>query len=643
MAKSSLEQMLLSPTAGQSALLMTNHAIARAAIEAGARVVTGYPGTPSSEIIESIGSVADSLGIHVEWAVNEKVALEVASAAAIAGIRGMTVMKHVGLNVASDILMVLGLSGVNGGMVIVVGDDPGGWVSQNEQDSRLYARMADVPMFEPSNPQEALRMTVQAFEVSERIQLPVIVRTTLKVSHGSGIVTFGPIANSKKRGEYVKDVNRYYVADVVAQSRHEWQHQQMKKMRVLLRSLKLNPLTLKKGQSIGIVSSGGAYNFAAESVRNLDLQERVAMLKVETSHPLPDAKMRRILTKTRDVLVVEETEPVMEDHLRMLTYGLKRHAVIHGKRTGALPGTNELTYEIVASSLAKLAGIHIRRNKKETEVRAAIADAVPPRGWTLCAGCPHIGTFYALKRLTKKTGKGKIANLGDIGCIGLAALPPLENVDTSFCMGSSIAQAAGLAYAGVDMPIVASIGDSTFFHSGIAPLIDAVANDAHICVLICDNETTAMTGHQPHPGTGITASGKSTKKIRIEDVVRAVGVAFLEITDAFNVTETYRAIERALKHPGPSVVIARGPCAELTRRQARRLGTKPRAYVIHSEKCKGYDCRVCLREFGCPAILWDNDLQKATIDSTLCNGCGLCTQVCVFQAITQPIGADGFQ
>lgn len=614
---------------------MTNQAIARAAIEAGVQIVTGYPGTPSSEIIETLALVADSLSMHVEWAVNEKVGLEIASTAAIAGVRGMTVMKHVGLNVASDILMVLGLSGVNGGMVIVVGDDPGGWVSQNEQDSRLFARMADLPMFEPSTPQEALRMTVSAFELSERLKLPIFVRTTLKVSHSSGIVTLGPIAKSKAKAEYVKDISRYYVADVVAQARHEWQHKQMRQARSILRSLNLNRLYLRKGQNLGIVASGAAYNYAAEAIRNLNLQHKVALLKVETSHPLPDDKMKKVLRATTDLLVTEETEPLMEDHLRMLSYELPRghHATIHGKRDGTLPETNELGYEIVASAISHLAGIHQKQNKKESEARIAIANALPPRGWTLCAGCPHIGTFYALKMLARKTSKGRIANLGDIGCIGLAALPPLENVDSSFCMGSSIAQASGLAYAGVDLPIVASIGDSTFFHSGITPLIDAVVNNAHVCVLICDNETTAMTGHQPHPGIGVSATGKLTRKVKIEDVVRAIGVEHIQTTNSFDILETYRAIERALKHSGPSVVISRGRCAELTRREARKLGTALPSFVVDSEKCKGETCRVCIREFGCPAILWNSELGKAAIEPSLCVNCGLCEDVCVFRAI----------
>lgn len=615
--------------------MMTNHAIARAAVEAGVQVATGYPGTPVSEIIEALGLVADSTGMHVEWAVNEKVALEVASAAAIAGVRGMTVMKHVGLNVAADILMVLGLSGVNGGMVIVVGDDPGGWVSQNEQDSRLYARMADLPMFEPANPQEALRMTVQAFEVSEQVKLPVLVRTTLKVSHSTAIVTLGPVAKMRKKGEYLKDISRYYVADVVAQARHKWQHKQMNVMRRMLPSLIANPLVLKRGQTLGVVASGISYNYCAEAIRTLGLQDKVATLKIETSHPLPDEKMKTILTHTNSLLVVEETEPIIEDHMRMLTYDMpNRHASVHGRRTGDIPETNELTYEIVANSLARLASVRNRGDLKEAAIRAAIARETPPRGWTLCAGCPHIGTFYALKMLARKSNKRQIANMGDIGCIGLAALPPLENVDTSFCMGSSIAQAAGLAYAGVEPPLVASIGDSTFFHSGITPLIDAVANNAQICVLICDNETTAMTGHQPHPGIGITAAGKPAKKINIENVVKAVGVEFIEITNSFDLMRTYRALGAALKHKGPSVVISRGRCAELTRRESRKTGIELPLYVIDPAKCKGSGCGVCIREFGCPAIVWNRDQERAAIEPSLCIGCGLCAQACVFRAIT---------
>lgn len=614
---------------------MTNQAIARAAVEAGVRVATGYPGTPASEVIESLGLVADVFGMHVEWAVNEKVALEVASAAAIAGVRGLTAMKHVGVNVASDILMVLGLSGVNAGMVIAVGDDPGAWVSQNEQDSRLYAQMADLPMFEPSTPQEALQMTRLAFDVSEEVELPVFIRTTTKVSHSTGCVELGSIKESSKKGEFVKDFNRYYVGDVTAQARHAWQHEQIRRTRKILRSLKTNPMSVRAGQKLGIVASGAAYNYSAEAVRNLGLQAKVAMLKVGTSHPLPEDKMRTILRRTRNVLVVEEVEPFMEDHMRQLVYDLPQGqwAKIHGRRTGDLPEVSELSCEVVTSSLAHLAGVRVRRDRSETRARAGIAKATPPRGWTLCAGCPHLGSFYALKMLSKKTDKRKIASMGDIGCYGLAALAPLEIIDTSFCMGSSVAQASGLSYAGVDLPILASIGDSTFFHSGIAPLMDAVTNNAHICVLICDNDTTAMTGHQPHPGIGVTASGKPAKKIRIEDIVRALGVEFVETTNAFDIMGTFRAIDRAVKQPGPSVVISRGRCTELTRRDARRQGIIPEPYEIDLEKCKG--CMICTKEFGCAAITWNSELKKAIIEPSLCVGCGLCEQVCVFRAISR--------
>lgn len=616
-------------------MLMTNQAIARAAIEKGVRVAAGYPGTPASEVIESLGLVADTYGMHVEWAVNEKVALEVASTAAIANVRAMAVMKHVGVNVASDILMVIGLSGVNAGLVIVVGDDPGGWVSQNEQDSRLYAQMADLPMFEPSTPQEALEMTRLAFEVSEQLSLPVFVRTTTKISHSTGCVRLGPIIESNKKAEWMKDFNRYYIGDVTAQARHAWQHNQIRRMQKLLRKLPVNPLSIKPGQKLGLVASGGAYSYSAEAVRNLGLEGKVAMLKVETSHPLPQDKMKRMLQQMKNVLVAEEVEPFIEDHLRQLVYDLpRRHcATIRGRRTGDLPEVSELSCEIVTSSLANLARVRVDQDKKEAAARGAIADAVPPRGWTLCAGCPHLGSFYALKLLAKKTPKKEIANWGDIGCIGLAALAPLSIIDTSFCMGSSIAQASGLSYTGVDLPILASIGDSTFFHSGIPPLIDAVTNNARICVLICDNETTAMTGHQPHPGIGITASGKPTKKIRIEDVAKAVGVEFIEITNAFDIMGTLRTIDRALHHPGPSVVISRGRCTELTRRDARRQGTIVEPYEIDLEKCKG--CVICTKEFGCAAITWNSELKKAVIEPSLCVGCGLCEQVCVFRAISR--------
>ncbi len=614
--------------------MMTNQAIARAAVEANVRVATGYPGTPVSEVIESLGLVAESHGMHVEWAINEKVALEIASSAAIVGARSMAIMKQVGLNVASDALMVVNLSGITAGMVIAVGDDPGAWVSQNEQDSRNYARMANLPMFEIANPQEGLRVTRLAFDVSERIKLPVLVRTTTKVSHSSGVVELGPIRRSTSSLNYEKDIMRYYLGDVTAQKQREWQRKQMQKLPRLLKSLKMSPLSMKPGQKLGIIASGCAYNYAADAVSNLGLQGKVAVLKVESAHPLPEEKMRLMLKRTRKVLVIEELEPFMENQLREISYGLrgKRCAEIHGRLTGIIPEGTELNYEIVALSLASLAGIRAANGKKEASVRAEIAKAVPPRGWTLCAGCPHMGTFYALKMLAKKTTQKRVASVSDIGCYSVPAYTPLGNVDMAMCMGSSIGLSAGLAYAGLDLPIVASIGDSTFFHSGIPPLVDAVANNAHICVLVCDNETTAMTGHQSHPGTGMTVAGKVARKVKIEDVAKAAGVEFIETTDAYDIVGTFHAIDRALKHTGPSVVISRGRCAELIRRDARRSGTTLEQYSVDPEKCRS--CMICTREFGCAAITWDSETKKAIIEPGLCVGCGLCAQVCPFRAIT---------
>jgi indolepyruvate ferredoxin oxidoreductase alpha subunit len=620
---------------GERVYLMTNHAIARAAIEADVRVAAAYPGTPTSEVIESLGLVADLHGTHVEWAVNEKVALETTAAAAIVGVRSMAVMKQVGVNVAADSLMVVNLSGVNAGMVIVVGDDPGAWVSQNEQDTRSYARMANLPMFEICNPQEGLRMTRLAFDVSERIKLPVFVRTTTKVSHSSGVVELGTIDKTPNRARYERDIDRYYLADVTAQKRHEWQRKQMRALPKLLQSLNMSPLSIKRGQKFGVLASGGAYNYAADAIRNLGLKDAIATLKVETAHPLPEERIKTLLQRTKKLLVIEELEPFMENQLRELAYELpgRRCAEIHGRRTGVVPEGTELNYEIVASSLRSIAGkgIRITQDKTELAIRAEIAKVVPPRGWTLCAGCPHMGTFYALKMLARKTRQKRIASVSDVGCYSVPAYTPLGNIDVAMCMGSGIALASGLAYAGLDLPIVATIGDSTFFHSGIPPLIDAVTNNAHVCILVCDNETTAMTGHQPHSGTGVTAAGRITRKIGIEDVARSVGAEFVEVTDAFDIVGTYRVLDRAMKHAGPSVVVSRGRCAELVRRDARKSGAVLKPYRVDPEKCKA--CMICTGEFGCAAVTWNSELKKVEIEPGLCVGCGLCEQVCPFRAI----------
>jgi len=618
---------ILSGKPGARELLMGNEGIARGAIEAGVQVATGYPGTPSSEILETLASVADELGIYTEWSVNEKVAVEVASSASILGLRALTAMKHVGMNVASDIMLCLNISGVNGGYVVVSADDPAAWVSQNEQDNRHYGCLLNVPMYEPSNPQEAKDMTWEAFEISEKLQLPVMVRTTTRVNLASGDVVLGEISRQRRQPAFLKDFNRYYCGDVIAVARHRWLHEQIQKMRAISENSSFNSLQLEECKKIGVAASGGSYNYAIDALRVLGLEGVTSILKIGIVHPLPESLIRKMCKNVEKVLIVEEVEPIVENKIKQTLTGMDHDCEVRGRETGDIPWSGELNVEIVASAIARLTGVRYEPRTPEFDLEAGrLLKAAPPRFLSFCAGCPHIGTFYSLKCILKKMSLKDYAILGDIGCYGLAFFPPFEIMDTTFCMSASLGQACGFIKAGYKGLTIATIGDGTFFHSGLAPLINSVYNNANIKVIICDNETIAMTGHQPHPGLGITISGKLTKPIRIENLVKACGIDFIEVTDSYDLLATKEAIEKALTYEGPAVVIARRACPEILRRDGRGA---VETYQVDPEKCT--KCGVCVSSLGCPAISLENDIAK--IDENICVGCSMCAQVCRLKAI----------
>ncbi len=567
--------------------LSGNEALARGAWEAGVVVASAYPGTPSTEVLETLATFTD---VKAEWSTNEKVAFEVAYGAAIGGVRALVSMKHVGLNVAADPLFTSAYAGVNAGFVIVVADDPGMYSSQNEQDSRHYARAARIPVLEPADPQEAHDFVLRAFELSEQWDLPVMIRLTTRVAHTRAPVVLGPRKSIAKR-PFQKDWRKYVMIPANARRRHILLEEKIARFRETIEGSPWVDVWKKDGP-VGVIVSGVAARYVQEVAPHFSL------LKLNLSWPVPIQVIRSFAASFQKIFVVEEGDPFLETELRAT--GLP----VHGKEV--FPKTGELTPEIVRQGLLGTTLPHLQPME------------VPGRPPALCTGCPHTGVFWALSLL-------KVPVTGDIGCYTLGALPPYQAMHTTIDMGASIPMAWGMEKAGERA--VAVIGDSTFFHSGIPGLIDLVYNQGHGTVIILDNRTTGMTGHQGHPGTGQTPQGKG-KEIDIEAVVRAIGVDHVWTVDPHDLKATKRAIQQALQTSEPSVVIARRPCALLP--EGRALYRENPHRFVEVEKCVGERCFSCLR-IGCPAITVREG--RAWIDAVLCVGCGVCEQVCPYGAI----------
>ena len=572
-------------------LLSGNEAVARGAWEAGCRIATAYPGTPSTEIIENITKYKE---ISAEWSINEKVALEVAAGACFAGARALVAMKHVGLNVAADPFFTMGYSGVTGGLVVVSADDPGMWSSQNEQDNRHYGRHAKVPVLEPSDSNEAKVFTKLAFEISERFDTPVLLRLTTRICHSSCLVDLEKRKELKTRG-YVKDIKKRLVLPAHARALHLLVEERLKKLAAYSEVFPFNKIEWGK-MTLGIITSGVAYQYAKE------VYPEASILKLSLTHPIPRKMIEKLARKVRKIVVVEEGDPILETEIKAM--GIK----VTGK--DKLPLCGELTPQVLRTSTSKKR----RKRAKQTEI--------PARPPVLCPGCPHRGVFYVFNKL-------KLVATGDIGCYTLGALPPLSAMDTCVCMGASVTNAQGIEKAlgkEFSRKLVAVLGDSTFFHSGITGLVNAVYNKRYLNLVILDNFTTAMTGHQPHPGTGRLAAGGQGKRVAPEDIARGCGVEMVRVVNPNDLRTTESALREALDYKGVTVTIFRRPCALLV---------KPRRpYQIDSEQCNG--CRLCLR-IGCPAISLifpsDRDKPLAVVDEALCVGCGLCAQLCQRSAI----------
>jgi TPP-dependent indolepyruvate ferredoxin oxidoreductase alpha subunit len=715
---------------GNYLLLNGDEAVARGAVEAGVQVATAYPGTPSTEILEAIAGAAKKFGIYAEWSINEIVALEVAAGASMAGVRSIVSMKHVGLNVAADAAMTLAYTGVKGGLVIAVCDDPQMHSSQNEQDTRYFSVHSDIPLFDAGNPQEALDMTREAFKISERLQLPVIVRLTTRVAHGKGRVRIGRIVKGSRTAQFDKDASRWVMVPSNAIKRHMILKEKILEATEFVNSSDFNVIE-NNGKEVGIVGSGIGYYYA----RSVLDTKQFSWLKLGFVYPFPKEVFKNFASKVKKVIVIEELRPYIEDRIKCL------HPVILGKNNTELDEVGEFTPDILRDVLASLGFC------EKTELQNKLD--LPQRPPVLCPGCPHRAFYYALntvnqfvycnpkkcngcvvceyacsmekeetfnpvksriravrldtisniamtcrtcndapcvaacpndaliqstvdktiivneKRckgcgwcieaceygaitlhpITKKaivcdmcngepacvqwcpesalSLKGKTTDkivTGDIGCYTLGFMSPVNTVQTCLCMGAGISQAAGMIHAGAKDKTFAVIGDSTFFHGGMPGLLNIAYNKSNVCVLILDNSTVAMTGHQPTPGSGKNALGEQTRIIELADVARSLGIQKVEIVDPYDIEGTKKIIREILEYRGPSVIISRRPCPLLVKRG-------PKREVL--EDCNA--CGVCVEQFGCPAISITS--ERADIDPTLCYGCGVCEEICPFDAI----------
>lgn len=624
---------LLEDTIGKKTLLLANEAIARGVLEAGVRLVALYPGTPSSEIGNNLTFMAPHMSnFYFEFSANEKVALEVAGAAAVAGVRSMMVCKGPGLNVAADPFFSLAYVGVRGGMVIVVADDPSMWSSQNENDSRYYALMGNMPMVEPSDPAESKTMLIEAYEISEKLQLPVLLRTTTRVNHTRSPVEFGKIRNRPTTLDFQKEPFRFVPVPAVARKRHPILLETMKEAMKISESTHLNFRTGKG--DLGIITSGVSYNYVLEALSTMKLKAEV--LKLGLTHPVPEETIKNFLSNHKQIVVVEELEPFLETHARRIAQINKISVEILGKEQGYFSRTYEYSPRIVISALSKIINCNTSINWDEIDKKMESVPELPPRPPLLCAGCPHRASYYAIRTATR----GKAIYPSDIGCYTLSIAPPLETADILFDMGSSITTACGLARV-TNQDVVASIGDSTFFASGLPGIANAVYNQHPISLVVLDNRTTAMTGHQPHPGTGVTGMQEQVPPLDIAKVCRGLGVEYVVEVDPFKsmanlVAEVRKMVAWVRENKAPAVMISKAPCALLTAAERRRSGDYPPRYFVDSETCTA--CKRCLNRLSCPAMYLDPETDKAVIDETMCNLCGTCVSVCPQGAIQQEEG-----
>lgn len=598
--------------------LMGNQAIALGALAAGVRLVAGYPGTPSTEVLETVAKNRQE-NTYVEWSVNEKSAMEVGAGAAYTGARTMVTMKQVGLNVAADPLMSLEYIGVKGGMVILVADDPGPISSQTEQDTRHFARFSKLPCFDPSTVQEAYDMVQEAFEYSEKYGTPVFFRSTTRVSHGYASIQVKDVEEYKnvEPEGFVKDTKRWVIFPKLSYQAHiniEARNEELAKVfsqykRNLLIPAEDSCKELKKG----IATGGFNYTYVTEAMADLG---QLRELKVSTPHPFPEQLAVEFLTGLEEVLCIEELDPVIERELIYIAGKYHLPVKILGKLSHHVKNSGENTRDSVLADIAAFMG---RQLPEQGENGQAVSmPELPVRPPVLCAGCPHRASFYAVKKAMQ--GR-KTIFCGDIGCYTMGNAMPLDMVDTCLCMGAGLGIAQGVGHIEPDTSCFAFVGDSTFFAAAIPGVVNAVYNQAEMTLVVLDNSTTAMTGHQPHPGTGHTMMGEVVAKVNIEAVLQGIGVTAVETVNPLDLDKSIEVVRKMAGLPGVKAIIFKYPCIAITKPEGKM--------AVDRDKCVG--CRKCIREIGCPGLIIRDG--QVTIDEGLCTGCGLCSQICPFEAI----------
>jgi indolepyruvate ferredoxin oxidoreductase alpha subunit len=623
---------------------MGNEAIARGALEAGVSVITGYPGTPSSEIIETLARVSKDQNLYVEWSVNEKVAMEVAAAASFAGLRSLCAMKQNGVNVGSDFLLHLALSGTRGGMVLVHCDDPGSLSSANEGESRHFARMLELPQLEAGDFQEAKDMIKWAFELSEEIRTVVMVRSVTRLSHASGNVTFGELARVEKKAffkhdGFVLDPIEGPMASLPAPYKHGQQQEKLKQVIARFEESDYNSYRGPESPELLLITSSACHLYSKEAIGLLGVQDRVGLLKLGTTWPLPPKLMEKYLAITDKILIVEEVIPFLEENVKILAAEFANRIgpkTFFGKREGNIPATNEMNPDLVVTALAQILAIDYapvpEAYAKRSQELAFFG--APGRDLTFCAGCPHRASFWSIHNTLQMDGREGFV-CGDIGCYSMAVLPTgFSTLKTLHSMGSGVGLASGfgkLGQFGMDQPVLATVGDSTFFHAVLPALVNAIHHQSDITIVVLDNSGTAMTGFQPHPGLPVDVAGNQAPAIDVASVCEAMG-AVVRISDPFDIEKTQQTLFELFAMKGLKVLILRQMCALSPEKKAQKMFD----VSVDETVCIGQNCgcnQLCTRIFKCPGLNWDPDKGVSRIDEVICAGCGVCASICPSGAI----------
>ncbi|MFA5772137.1 MAG: indolepyruvate ferredoxin oxidoreductase subunit alpha [Thermoplasmata archaeon] len=613
----------------RNVFMLSNEAMVRGALEADVKVVAFYPGSPSSEILDTFSEFADSFDYKVEIATNEKVALEICAGAAFAGFRTLTAMKSVGTNVASDALFVLGYTGVRGGMVLIMADDPHAHSSQSEEDGRFFAPNTYIPMLEPSTPAEAKAMVKKAFELSEKYRTIVLIRTVTRVNHQSGIVPLEEMSRKEFKKVKWRELNEEFITlGETARKKKLGMLERTKKIQEEFEKSEFN-FTIDRKSDVGIITSSVSYNYVLESLDILNLKANV--LKLGTTYPLPKKLIGSFIKNLKNVIVVEELSPYLEKEITAIAKDANPSVKIFGKYSGHFSEAWEYNIPVVVTGIGKALNLKYPDYNAFVEKADKLKSIIPDRHPTFCAGCPHRGTFSALYHVIKARPHF-FSN--DIGCYSMWSFPPIKHTDSSLCMGASIGVANGLQHV-IEERVIAVVGDSTFFHAALPALVNAVHNKNKLMLIILDNSVTAMTGQQSNPSTENIAGGKQGKKIQIENIIRALGIDFVEIVDSYEAKANVEVFRRAFEYDGISVIISRRECALYGDRIKRKKGVELTPYEINKEKCK--KLYMCMKNFYCPAYEVDSD-GLANIRKEMCDGCGVCSKLCPVVAV-QKTGA----